>query len=178
MDPETSARAELDRLLDEFSKGRLPSIGFMGYVKKLRDENPGLITADPSLGVAVVAGFGRHTPGRDLMSLLLEIQGFAVRNAQVGDRDADVIAMCGRPDVTALCLSAQSTEGANGITDIIREIDGTDARKRIVFNAGGSPVSERFAKELGCDVFSQSAVESARMIRAEVASRRAGKAES
>ncbi len=172
MDPD--ARAELEKLLDDFSAGKLPSIGFVREVKRLRDANPGLISADPSLGYAVVAGFGRHTSGRDLMSLLLEIEGFAVRNAQVGDRDADVVTMCMEPDVTVLCLSAQSTEGVNGITDIIREIDGTEARKRIVFNAGGSPVSERFATAAGCDVYSQSAVESARAIKDEVLSRRSG----
>jgi len=172
MTPDTAAREELERLLDEFSMGRLPSIGFMGRVKKLRDENPGLISAIPSLGIAVVAGFGRHTAGRDLMSLLLEIEGFEVRNTQVGERDSDVIAMCRDPDVSVLCLSAQSTEGANGILDIIRSIDGTETRKRIVFNAGGSPVSSMFAETAGCDVYSQSAVESARMIRREVCSRR------
>ena len=171
MAQDTPARRELERILDEFAAGRLPSIGFMGKVKKLRDENPGLISADPALGVAVVAGFAHHTAGRDLMSLLLEIEGFEVRNAQIGYRDSDVVSMCSDPDVSVLCLSAQSTEGANGVMDIIREID-ADTRRRIVFNAGGSPVSETYAKSLGCDVFSQSAVESARLIRAEVCSRR------
>ena len=165
------ARAELDRLLDDFSRGILPSIGFVRSVKQLRDAHPGLIAPRPSLGVAVVAGFGHHTSGRDLMSLLLEIEGFTVRNTQVGEMDSDVIGMCMQPDVTVLCLSAQATEGVNGIADIIRELDETEARGRIVFNAGGCPLSETTARSLGCDVYAQSAVESARAIKAEVESR-------
>ena len=168
----TGARAELDHLLDEFSMGRLPSIGFVRRVKELRDADPGLVSPDPSLGTAVVVGFGRHTAGRDIMSLLLEILGFAVRNVQVTGGDTEAVEACQGPGVTALCLSAQSTEGANGAMDIIREVDDTAARSRIVVCAGGSSFSAAQAEKAGCDVFTGSAVDSARAVRDAVRSRK------
>lgn len=167
----SDARAELESLLDQFSAGNLPSIGFVAKVRALGDANPGLISPDPSLGIAVAAGFGNHTSGRDLMSLLLEIEGFEVRNVQIRDSDSELVAACADPDVTVLCLSAQSTQAADSIADVIGDVEPAD-RKRIVFNAGGAPVSQAFAEKIGCDVFSVSAVESVRLIKAAVLSRR------
>jgi methanogenic corrinoid protein MtbC1 len=166
----SDARAELESLLDQFSAGSLPSIGFVSRVKALEAANPGLISPDPSLGVALVAGFGNHTSGRDLMSLLLEIEGFRVRNSQIRDSDAELVRMCADPEITVLCISAQSTQSADCIADVIADIDPAD-RKRVVFNAGGAPVSQSLADRIGCDVFAQSAVESVRLIKAAVQSR-------
>ena len=41
-------------------------------------------------------------------------------------------------------------------------------RDRIVFNAGGSPITQGFADKAGCDVFSTTAVGSVRAIKEEV----------
>ncbi|MBR7006455.1 MAG: hypothetical protein IKH98_06135 [Candidatus Methanomethylophilaceae archaeon] len=45
-------------------------------------------------------------------------------------------------------------------------------RDRIVFNAGGSPITQGLADKAGCDVFSTTAVGSVRAIKEEVLRRK------
>jgi len=162
---------ELERLLDDFSAGRVASIGFMRSVRELRRAHPGIIAPLPLLGTAVVAGFGRHTAGRDLMTMLLEIMGFRVVAMEPMSHTFDIIDECQEPGVTVLCLSVQTVEALEHMKDVLRELDMTPARPGLVVNVGGGAVSYRVAQEVRSDVFAPTAVESARLIRKEVEER-------
>lgn len=120
----------------------------------------------------MVASFGRHTEGRDLMSCVLEAIGF--ETIVVGrDRTLqDAVDLCRDPDVTALCVSVQTTFDCPEMYRTSRMMEKAGVRDRVVLNIGGSPINEVMAEAAGCDVFSHTASESARMIAAEVLSRR------
>ena len=159
--------SEKMRLLEEFEKGRLPLLEFMRSVKRL-EEFVGGLSVDPRLGRAVVASFGRHTEGRDLMATILKIFGFDI---ELADRDAsipDIIDMCQIEDVKALCLSVQTTYDCPGLEEIDGTLRDLGIRECIVFNIGGAAVSEHLAMKLGCDVYGRTASESVRLMREAV----------
>jgi len=159
--------SEKMRLLEEFEKGRLPLLEFMRSVKRLEDSVGGL-SVDPRLGKAVVASFGRHTEGRDLMATILKIFGFGI---ELADRDAsipEIIDMCQMDDVSVLCLSVQTTYDCPGLEEIDGTLRDLGIRDRIVFNVGGAAVSEHLAKKLGCDIYGRTASESVRVMREAV----------
>ncbi len=148
-------------------------MGFMREVAALRAS--GGISRDASLGAAVVASFARHTAGRDLMACVLEVEGFEVRAAGRSMSVEDVVGMCLDPDVSALCYSVQATYDCPDVLRVDPLLREAGIRDRIVFNAGGSPVSRGFAEKACCDVYAPTAVASARAIAEAVRKRRGGR---
>jgi methanogenic corrinoid protein MtbC1 len=47
-------------------------------------------------------------------------------------------------------------------------LDEAGIRERIVLNVGGSPITPSLADRMGCDVYAPTAVESVRLMKAEV----------
>ena len=153
------------QLLDDFEHGRLPLMVFLMMVRNIREEC--VLEPDPRLGKAVVAAFDRHTEGRDLMAVILSIEGFDVVVAGREEKAEDIIGLCKEPDVTVLCLSILTTLNLD-VSEFTRRMKEEGIRERIVFNMGGSPVTKRIADEAGCDVFATTAVESVRLIKQKV----------
>ena len=160
---------EAQELLDGFETGRIPLLEFIRSAKRLQDE--GKIANDPSLGTAVVTCFGRHSEGRDLMSVLLMIQGFTVVSA---DRDStleEIVDMCMDPEVTVLCMSVQTTYDCPESLQMSDMLMDAGIRERIVLIIGGAAISESVAERAGCDVYSATASGSVRKINEEVLNR-------
>ena len=143
---------------------------FMRLAAELRES--GELAPDPSLGTAVTASFARHTAGRDLMACVLEIEGFRVKTADRYASAEDAVALCLDPEVTALCYSVQATYDLPGIMRVDGLLKEAGIRSRIVFNAGGSPVSRKIAEKARCDVYAPAAAESARMVAEAVRKKR------
>ena len=157
----------VNELLEGFESGRVPLLEFIRSVNRLREEGD-VIICDPTLGTAVVTCFGRHSEGRDLMAALLTMQGFSVIPA---DRDAklsEIVELCKSPDVTVLCMSVQTTYDCPEVLDISEMLKEAGIRDRIVLNIGGAAISDKIAEKAECDVYSNSAARSVRMIKEEV----------
>ncbi len=160
---------EVQELLDGFETGRIPLLEFIRSAKRLQDE--GRIATDPSLGTAVVTCFGRHSEGRDLMAVLLTIQGFSVLSA---DRDSsleEIVELCRRPDVTVLCMSVQTTYDCPESLQMSEMLEEAGIRDRIVLNLGGAAISETMAEKANCDIYADTASKSVRLIKEEVSRR-------
>ena len=177
--PFTTGNMEPDRRIDEllegFETGKVPLLEFIRSVNRLREEG-GVIICDPSLGKAAVTCFGRHSEGRDLMAALLTMQGFEVI---VVDRDAqlaDIVDICRNPEVTVLCMSVQTTYDCPEVLDISEMLKEAGIRKRIILNIGGAAISDKIAERAGCDVYSDSAARSVRLIKDEVLRRSSARA--
>ena len=159
----------VQELPDGFESGKVPLLEFRRSAKRLQDE--GLIANDPSLGTAIVTCFGRHSEGRDLMSVLLMIQGFTVVSA---DRDStldDIIEICRDPKVTVLCMSVQTTYDCPESLQMSEMLKDAGIRDRIVLNIGGAAISENVASRAGCDAYSKTAIGSVNMIKEKVQKR-------
>ena len=119
-----------------------------------------------------MASFSRHTEGRDLISLLLEANGFKTIRVERDTSVEDIVRLCGDDDVTVLCLSVQATWDLENIWKADRLLKEAGIRDRILLNAGGGAVSEQVARKYGCDVFAETAVKTCRMIREAIAGKR------
>lgn len=162
---------ELTQLLNDFDQGKIPLMVFMRMVAHLK-EKKGEIESKDFLGKAVVGSFGRHTEGRDLMACLLEANGFSTIIAERDSTVQQMVGMCMDPEVTVLCISVQTTYDCPDVFDTSDLLTEAGIRDRIVFNIGGSPINEDLAAEAGSDVYSHTAAESIRLIKAEVLRRK------
>ncbi len=165
-----AADPRVQELLAGFESGKIPLLEFIRSVNRLQEEGE-VIVCDPSLGKAVVTCFGRHSEGRDLMAGLLTMHGFIVIPA---DRDADldeIVELCRDPDVTVLCMSVQTTYDSPEILNISDLLEEAGIRQRIILNIGGAAISDRTAERAKCDVYSNSASESVKLIKEEVRKR-------
>ena len=154
-------------MLSDFESGKVPLLEFIRSVNRLQQDG-GPIVHDPSLGKAVVTCFGRHTEGRDLMAGLLTMHGFSTVSA---DRDAsldEIVGLCRDPEVTVLCMSVQTTYDCPEVLGISNLLEEAGIRQKVVLNIGGAAISARIAEKAGCDVYSDSASESAKRIKDEV----------
>ena len=91
----------------------------------------------------------------------------------VPDRDIDpqrVVDLCNDPDVRVLCFSVSTTTGCYDIRRMGELLTEAGIRGRIVYNAGGAPVTEEIAESAGCDVFSRRAIDAVRLIVDKVSS--------
>ena len=152
-------------LVEDFDRGKIPLMTFLREMEAKR----GSLGIDPALGTAVVASFSRHTEGRDLISLLLEANGFKTIRVERDTPIEEIVRMCGNGDVTVLCLSVQATWDLGNIRKADRLLKEAGIRDRILLNAGGGAVSEQVARKYGCDVFAETAVKTCRMIREAIA---------
>ena len=148
-------------LVEDFDRGKIPLMTFLREMEAKRSS----LGIDPALGTAVVASFSRHTEGRDLISLLLEANGFKTIRVERDTSVEDIVRLCGDDDVTVLCLSVQATWDLENIRKADRLLKEAGIRDRILLNAGGGAVSEQVARKYGCDVFAETAVKTCKMIR-------------
>lgn len=154
-------------LTDAFVRRQVPLLLYIRRMESLRDEYTGPGHTRPELGRAVVSARDRHTEGRDLIAILLEMNGFEVVRVGPDTSLEDTVTLCADPDVTVLCVSVQSTARCTELRKVPGMLEGLGVREKIIFNAGGGPVSEAIAQECGCDVYSHEAVESVRKILEE-----------
>ena len=152
-------------LVEDFDRGKIPLMTFLREMEAKRGSHG----IDPALGTAVVASFSRHTEGRDLISLLLEANGFKTIRVERDTSVEDIVRLCGDDDVTVLCLSVQATWDLENIRKADRLLKEAGIRDRILLNAGGGAVSEQVARKYGCDVFAETAVKTCKMIREAIA---------
>ena len=155
-------------LIEDFDRGKIPLMTFLREMEAKR----GSLGIDPALGTAVVASFSRHTEGRDLMSLLLEANGFKTIRVDRDTSVEDIVRLCMDGNVTVLCLSVQATWDLENIGKADRLLKEAGIRDRILLNAGGGAVSEQVAEKYGCDVFAETAVKTCKMIREAIAGKR------
>ncbi len=152
-------------LVEDFDRGKIPLMTFLREMEAKR----GSLGIDPALGTAVVASFSRHTEGRDLISLLLEANGFKTIRVERDTPIEEIVGLCANGDVTVLCLSVQATWDLENIRKADRLLKEAGIRDRILLNAGGGAVSEQVARKYGCDVFAETAVKTCKMIREAIA---------
>ena len=162
---------EMQELIDRFRNGGVPMLQFMKSMMEIK-ERTGVPAIEPELGKAVVAGRARHTEGRDLMSILLGAYGFDVIVIGRDSSIEDIVRICNDPDVSVLCMSIQTTYDIPDLHLANRLMAEDGIRDRIVFNAGGVAVSEKVAKDVGCDVYGSTAVDSVESINVEVIRKR------
>jgi len=98
-----------------------------------------------------------HKIGKDIVALLLETGGFDVHNIGEDVSTSTFIKEAGRVDADIIALSSLlSTTMASqkDLIDILKEIG---QREKYLVMIGGSPTSQKWADEIGADIYGENA---------------------
>lgn len=170
---EAEVREAVFKAEKEYTTGRTTFPKLMGTVKAAYEVREALGIPRPDLGRAVIATLDVHTEGRNLMTLLLGIEGFETDIVEEGMMPDDIAARCKREGVTACVVSGEFASIDTKMRAVDHELRKLGIRDRIIFCCGGQPVSEEGARRAGADVFDQNGAESVRKLRNAVLARKA-----
>jgi methanogenic corrinoid protein MtbC1 len=116
-----------------------------------------------SRGVAVIGAVQGdiHDIGKNLVKMMLEVNGFEIHDL---GRDVEMerfIAECLRVNADLLCLSALMTTTIIAIKDYLPEFKAKLPNTKILI--GGAPLNQHLADEWGADGYGDNAMEAARV---------------
>jgi corrinoid protein of di/trimethylamine methyltransferase len=119
--------------------------------------------ASNSKGVAVIGAVQGdiHDIGKNLVKMMLEVNGFEIHDL---GRDVEMerfIAECLRVNADLLCLSALMTTTIIAIKDYLPEFKAKLPNTKILI--GGAPLNQHLADEWGADGYGDNAMDAARV---------------
>ncbi len=100
-----------------------------------------------------------HKIGKDLVALLLEVGGFEVHNLGEDVSTSSFIEEAGKVDADIIALSSLLTTTMAFQKDLIDILKETGQRDKYLVMIGGSPASQKWADEIGADIYGENAEE-------------------
>lgn len=115
--------------------------------------------AVPKTGIVVAATVrgDLHDIGLNLVSMMLRNTGFEVYNLGCDVVAEQIIAKAQEVNADIICLSAMLTTSIPQIQRVIRLLENKGLREEYIIMVGGAPVTERFAKRMGADIYTADA---------------------
>ena len=98
-----------------------------------------------------------HDIGKNLVSSMLEGCGFEVINLGVDVSDEKFVEAAKDPKANIVCMSARLTTTMVYMKEVIKAFEKAGIRNDVKIMIGGAPLSEKFAKEIGADGYSDNA---------------------
>lgn len=129
------------------------------YLPEEKEEN-----AKPVAVIGVVEG-DTHDIGKNLVKIMLETAGFEMHDL---GRDVPVEEFVNQAEelhAQLVCISTLMTTTMGGMKDIIDLLKERGLREKVKVMVGGSPVSKKYADEIGADGYSVNAVEAVRVAK-------------
>ena len=112
--------------------------------------------------IGTVAG-DLHDIGKNLVSIMMQASGLDVIDLGIDVSPEDFIkALKENPDCRIVALSALLTFTLDSMKEAVAAIRKTKQGKTVTIMIGGAPVTEKFAREIGADIYTKDAVEAAR----------------
>lgn len=114
--------------------------------------------------IGVIEG-DTHDIGKNLVKILLDTAGFEIYDL---GRDVPLEAFVDKAvevEADIIALSTLMTTTMIGMKKVIEMLEERGIRDKVKVMIGGSPVSPRFAKEIGADGYSTNAVEAVKLAR-------------
>ena len=114
--------------------------------------------------IGVIEG-DTHDIGKNLVKILLDTAGFEIYDL---GRDVPLEAFVDKAvevEADIIALSTLMTTTMIGMKKVIEMLKERGVRDKVKVMIGGSPVSPRFAKEIGADGYSTNAVEAVKLAR-------------
>lgn len=110
-------------------------------------------------GVIGVVEGDTHDIGKNLVKIMMETAGFEMYDL---GRDVPLDAFIEKAkevDADLVCMSTLMTTTMVGMKTVIEKLNAAGIRDRVKVMVGGSPISQRFADQIGADGYSTNAVE-------------------
>lgn len=98
-----------------------------------------------------------HDIGKNLVSSMLEGCGFEVINLGVDVFDEKFVEAAKEHKANIVCMSALLTTTMVYMKEVIKAFEKAGIRNDVKIMIGGAPLSEKFAKEIGADGYSDNA---------------------
>jgi corrinoid protein of di/trimethylamine methyltransferase len=98
-----------------------------------------------------------HKIGKDLVALLLEIGGFDVHNIGEDVSTSTFIEEARRVDADIIALSSLLTSTMASQKDLIDILNEIGQRDKYLVMIGGAPTSQKWADEIGADIYGENA---------------------
>ena len=98
-----------------------------------------------------------HDIGKNLVSSMLEGCGFEVINLGVDVSDEKFVDAAKEHKANIVCMSALLTTTMVYMKEVIKAFEKAGIRNDVKIMIGGAPLSEKFAKEIGADGYSDNA---------------------
>lgn len=112
--------------------------------------------------IGVVEG-DTHDIGKNLVKILLDTAGFDMYDL---GRDVPLDAFVEKAkeiDAQLVCMSTLMTTTMDGMRVVIEKLEEAGIRDKVKVMIGGSPISQKFADEIGADGYSTNAVEAVKL---------------
>ncbi|WP_434311368.1 corrinoid protein [Hominifimenecus sp. rT4P-3] len=103
-----------------------------------------------------------HDIGKNLVILMIESAGFEVIDLGVDVPTADFVAAASAPDVDIVGLSALLTTTLPALQESVAALNEMECRGRFKVMVGGAPVTQKFADEIGADIYTEDAASAAK----------------
>ena len=114
--------------------------------------------------IGVVEG-DTHDIGKNLVKIMLETAGFEMYDL---GRDVPLDAYVEKAkegDADIVAMSTLMTTTMRGMREVIKKLEEAGIRDRVKVMVGGSPVSRKFADEIGAEGYSSNAVEAVKVAK-------------
>ena len=98
-----------------------------------------------------------HSIGKDMLAVLLTVEGFTVRDLGVDVKSEAFVEAVSRYNADVLCMSALLSTTAPQQKDVIQTLEEKGIRNKVVVLVGGGAISQEFAKRIGADGYDPTA---------------------
>lgn len=125
-------------------------------------------TEKPRAVIGVVEG-DTHDIGKNLVKIMLDTAGFEMYDL---GRDVPLDAFVEKAkevDAQFVCMSTLMTTTMDGMRVVIEKLKEAGIRDDVKVMVGGSPISQKFADEIGADGYSVNAVEAVKLAKSLMA---------
>lgn len=114
--------------------------------------------------IGVVEG-DTHDIGKNLVKIMLDTAGYEMYDL---GRDVQLDAFVEKVkevDAQLICMSTLMTTTMDGMRVVIEKLEEAGIRDKVKVMIGGSPISQKFADEIGADGYSANAVEAVKLAK-------------
>lgn len=130
--------------------------------------SPHLQRCDEKGKVSVVIGVvegDTHDIGKNLVKLMLDVDGFEIFDLGRDVPLADFVSKAKEVDAQVICLSTLMSTTMDGMSRVIDLLKKEGLREKITVLVGGGPISQSFATSIGADGYAENATKAVRLVK-------------
>jgi len=130
--------------------------------------SPHVLRSDEKSKVRVVIGVvegDTHDIGKNLVKLMLDVEGFEIYDLGRDVPLADFVSKAKEVDAALICLSTLMSTTMDGMSAVINLLKEEGLREKVTVLVGGGPVSQSFAARIGADGYAENATKAVRLAK-------------
>lgn len=116
-------------------------------------------------GVIGVVEGDTHDIGKNLVRIMFETAGFEMYDLGRDVPLKDFVEKVKETNASLLCMSTLMTTTMGGMETVINLLKEEGIRDNVTIMIGGSPISQKYANDIGADGYSSNAVEAVRVAK-------------